>query len=91
MEANVPRHLNKRPLIAGLEPIELLAVAATLIGVNVGGKTFGFSPLWAALVAGASFAFLRFYRRGKAPGHMLHLLRFQLKPRIAPGFRKGMS
>jgi hypothetical protein len=89
MEAQVPRHLNKKPLIAGLEPIELLAVAALLIGANILCKSIEVSGIWAGVVAVSIFGFLKFYKRGKAPGHFLHLLRFHLREQSVGGFPNG--
>ena len=89
MEAQVPRHLNKKPLIAGLEPIELLAVAALLIGSNIFCKSFEISGMWAGVIAVSVFGFLKFYKRGKAPGHFLHLIKFHLRNRTIGGFPNG--
>jgi hypothetical protein len=86
MEAQVPRHLNKKPLIAGLEPIELLLVAALLIGSNICCKTFELSGLWPAILTITTFSFLKFYKRGKAPGHFLYLARFHLGQKSLGGF-----
>ena len=89
MFAEVPRHLNKRPLIAGLEPVELLAVAALLIASNIICKSFGVSGLIPALVALTAFGFLKFYKKGKAPGHFIYLLKFHLTNKTRDGFRTG--
>jgi len=85
MDAQVPRHLNKKPLIAGLEPIELLAVAALLIGSNIISKSLGLTGMWAAVLAISAFGFLKFYKRGKAPGHFIHFLKFYLRERTVGG------
>jgi len=84
MIAQVPRHLNKRPLIAGLEPIELLGVAALLIGSNIVAKMFGLSGLMPAVTALSVFGFLKLIKRGKQRGYLLHLLQFQLRSRLYP-------
>lgn len=86
MEALVPRHLNKKPLIAGLEPIELLAVAALLIGSNIFCKSFDINGMWAGAFALFVFGFLKFYKRGKPPGHFLHLIKYHLHRRTKEGF-----
>jgi hypothetical protein len=82
MTISVPRHLNKRPLIAGLEPIELLGVAALLIGSNIVAKLFSAPQFMPAVVAIACFAFLKIARRGKAPGHFIFVLRGLMQPKI---------
>jgi hypothetical protein len=84
MRSTVPRHLNKRPLIAGLEPVELLGVAALLISANIIAKMFGLSGVFPGLAALGAFAFLKFIKRGTQKGHVLHVLQFHLKPRLYP-------
>jgi hypothetical protein len=91
MRASVPRHLNKRPLIAGLEPIELLGVAALLIGSNIVSKAFELSGLWAAATAIAMFGFLKIYKRGKPRGHFLHLIKYTAQPSSTSGFPRSKS
>jgi len=86
MIVSVPRHLNKKPLIAGLEPIELLGVAALLIGSNILAKFFSMSGIVPAIVAVTIFFGLKILKRGKARGHFVFLLRQQFKPRIKEGF-----
>jgi hypothetical protein len=86
MEALVPRHLNKKPLIAGLEPIELLIVGALLVGTNIICKAIDLTGVWPALIALSTFGFLKFCKRGKAPGHFLYLARFHLRKRAIGGF-----
>lgn len=81
----VPRHLNKRPLIAGLDPIELLGVAALLIGANIAAKIFAAPQLLPALVAMLAYVALKIARRGKAPGHFIFVLKNQLQPKIISG------
>lgn len=85
---NVPRHLNKRPLIAGLEPIELLGVAALLIGSNIMSKFFSISALFPALIAGVSFFSMKILKRGKARGHFIFVLQQQFRPQIKDGYRR---
>ncbi|MDZ4676304.1 MAG: hypothetical protein SGI74_02250 [Oligoflexia bacterium] len=90
MSISVPRHLNKRPLIAGLEPIELLAVATLLISSNILAKFFSMSGLMPAIIAGISFGAMKLLKRGKARGHFIFVLRQQLKPQIKCGYiREG--
>ena len=88
MMLSVPRHLNKRPLIAGLEPIELLGVAALLIGSNIFAKFFSMSGLVPALFAGAAFAAMKILKRGKARGHFIFVLRQQFRPLIQSGYQR---
>lgn len=83
---SVPRHLNKKPLIAGLEPVELLGVAALLIGANIFAKFFSISGLAPALIAGATFLTLKLMKRGKARGHYIFILRQQFRPLIKTGY-----
>ena len=83
----VPRHLNKKPLIAGLEPIELLGVACLLIGSNIIAKFFSMSGLVPALVAGATFVAMKLMKRGKARGHFIFVLRQQFQPLVKSGVK----
>lgn len=83
---SVPRHLNKKPLIAGLEPIELLGVAALLIGSNILAKFLSLSGLVPAVMAGTFFLLLKYFKRGKARGHFIFLLRKQARPLILSGY-----
>ncbi len=91
MGISVPRHLNKRPLIAGLEPIELLGVASLLIAANITAKFFSISAFLPAFVAISAFVLLKFLKRGKARGHFVFLLRRQLQPQIKSGFPGGVQ
>ena len=86
MSIPVPRHLHKKPLIAGLEPIELLGIAALLVGSNIMAKFFSISGLVPALLAGTSFFALKILKRGKARGHFVFVLRNQFQPLIKPGY-----
>ncbi len=85
----VPRHLNKKPLIAGLEPIELLGVASLLIGSNIIAKFFSMSGLVPALVAGATFVAMKLMKRGKARGHFIFVLRQQFQPLVKSGYLRS--
>jgi hypothetical protein len=86
---SVPRHLNKKPLIAGLEPIELLGVATLLIAANILAKFFSMSALMPGLTALTAFFLLKFLKRGKARGHFIFLLRSQLQPKVKSGYGLG--
>ena len=87
----VPRHLNKKPLIAGLEPIELLGVATLLIASNIFAKFFGLSGLAPALCAGATFFAMKILKRGKARGHFLFVLRQHFRPLVLSGYQREKS
>jgi hypothetical protein len=82
MSITVPRHLNKRPLIAGLEPIELLGIAALLIGTNIACKMFSAPQFLPAVTSGVSYILLKISRRGKAPGHFIHVLKNFMQPKV---------
>jgi hypothetical protein len=82
----VPRHLNKKPLIFGLEPIELLGVASFLIGSNILAKFLSMSGLVPALAAGTAFLALKILKRGKARGHFIFIIRQQFRPLVKTGY-----
>jgi hypothetical protein len=84
----VPRHLNKKPLIAGLEPIELLSVAACLVISNIIARFFDFSGLVPASISVIAFFALKILKRGKARGHLFFVLRKQFKPSVESGYPK---
>ena len=86
MSIPVPRHLNKKLLIAGLEPIELLGIATLLIGSNIMAKFFSMSGLMPALIAASAFGVMKVLKRGKARGHFIFVLRQQFKPQIMCGY-----
>jgi hypothetical protein len=83
----VSKCLDKKLMMLGYEMPDLLAIFLVLSTLNFlfGQTQFRFFLVWLPTISLA--ALLRFGKRGKPDGFLLHWLRYQMKPGVYSAFR----